>query len=112
MKNGILIFSLLLFFFACSKNNAPSREDLISDEIEFRANKFIQDRVERCRVKYMTQIEYEVDSMMYFLVQKIKGTDDQMPSKPLRPDRLVDTIKLDSFKRIDSLIVSPEKRRK
>ena len=86
-----------MLIMACSKEEMPSRDELIQVEVDDRADKFLKEKIERCQKTYMSQIEYEVDSMMYFLVQKIKGQDGQMPPKPSRPDRLVDTIKLDSF---------------
>lgn len=92
----IILFSLI-FFFSCEKQEQPTREELIDLELSSRIEKFTVKRQNRCEDELLEEVEYEVDSMMYYLVSKMTGQDSKAPDRPNRPGRLVDTIQLEEL---------------
>ena len=95
MKNYLLFILSIGFLFSCEKQEIPSREDLIELELSSRIEKFTIKRQKRCDDDLMEEVEYEVDSMMYYLVSKMTGQDSKAPDRPNRPGRLVDSIELE-----------------
>lgn len=96
-KENLLIYLPVLalcVFISCEDNKKPSREELIDKELSQKIYAYRNKKYQECQKQFLTELEYEVDSMMYYLVEKMKGNSDQIPSRPIRPNRLVDTIEL------------------
>ena len=91
----ILILLAIAFLFSCEKQELPSRDELIDLELSSRIEKFTVKRKKLCEDKLMEEVEYEVDSMMYYLVSRMTGQDSKAPDRPDRPGRLVDSIELE-----------------
>ena len=92
----ILVYSICLLSYSCVTENID-REAFLEQEMEDRINRYKKDQLIDCKVEMLRDINMEVDSMMYFLVQKMKGNTDEMPQRPPRPGRLVDTIELEDI---------------
>ena len=90
----IIVCFICVMLCSCVTENID-REAFLEQEMENRINRYKQDQLIDCKVEMLRDINMEVDSMMYFLVQKMKGNTDEMPQRPDRPGRLVDTIELE-----------------
>lgn len=93
MKAMISPIILVLVLFSCTTEKID-RSSFVQEETEKKLMLFRVEREEACREEMLEEINMEVDSMMYFLVKKMKGESGEMPSRPIRPKRLVDTISL------------------
>jgi len=96
MINNIYILFILvtLTFLSCTKEKVD-RNKLIQESLEQKEDHYFQLQYNECREELYEEINLEVDSIMFFLVQKMKGQNDIMPERPSRPARLVDTISLE-----------------
>lgn len=94
MKQVIIIL-LCLSLVACVKQE-QDRSGLIKKELKLKVEEYKNRRLKTCRKELVSDINIEVDSIMYFLVEKMKGKSDEMPIRPDRPGRLVDTISLEN----------------
>lgn len=89
----------LLFFVVLSISCADEKQNrslYIQKKYEHKVNQYIKQRRNTCQLEAFEKIHQEVDSLMYFLVQKKRQTNPEMPERPKRPARLVDTIKLET----------------
>jgi hypothetical protein len=72
------------------------RKAIVLQKYNAKVEAYSISRREKCNDEFYESINLEVDSMMFFLVQKMKGESDKMPERPIRPKTLVDTIVLDN----------------
>ena len=84
----------MLILLSCTEEKVD-RSVFIQEEVERRVVLYKLQKKEKCEEQLLDEINIEVDSMMYFLVQKMKGMTNEMPNRPDRPGRLVDTINLE-----------------
>lgn len=94
MKNILSIVFIMVVFAACQPKKID-RKLVVQEELQKRIISYKEVKTEKCKEDMMEKINLEVDSMMYYLVQKMNGTSDEMPKRPNRPSRLVDTITLE-----------------
>ena len=88
----IILFSL--FALSCTKQKVD-RNLLMQKSLKEKEDQYYKIQYNNCSEKLYEEINLEVDSIMFFLVQKMKGQNDIMPQRPSRPARLVDTISLE-----------------
>lgn len=88
------IIAFLFVFVSCKNEKKPSRQELMDLELSQRIEAYKTKKYRECKKKFLQEVEYEVDSMMYYLVERMKGKSDEIPPRPPRPNRLVDTIEL------------------
>lgn len=92
----LILISIVLGFVGVScTTDKIDRKAFVDNEITKKLKQYRSDQVNDCYEDMLEEINIEVDSMMYFLVQKMQGNSDEMPARPARPGRLVDTISLD-----------------
>ena len=97
MNKSIAIFICIqLLFIACSAEQ-EDRSVFLKREFEKRKVDYTSDEIAECKAELINTISYEVDSLMFYLVEKMKGNSNEMPARPDRPSRLVDTIELESL---------------
>lgn len=89
----LILFGLTLT--SCKKEKVD-RNKLIQESLQLKEDHYFNLQYNDCREELYEKINLEVDSIMFFLVQKMKGKNDAMPERPSRPTRLVDTISLES----------------
>ena len=96
MRKIIYISTLafLLSLISCSKEKVD-RSKKVQETFEQKRNDYKAIQLENCKEDLFEEISLEVDSIMFFLVQKMNGQSDIMPERPNRPGRLVDTITLE-----------------
>lgn len=90
----VIIGLILLSGFSCGPREID-RSKLVEEELTKRINSYKEIRTNKCYEELMEKVNLEVDSMMYYLVQKMNGKSSEMPVRPDRPGRLVDTIMLE-----------------
>lgn len=91
----ILTYILFLIcLFSCATETVD-RKAFLNAELDRRVSKYENTKMEICRNKINEEISIEVDSMMFYLVQKMRGLSNEMPQRPDRPGRLVDSIELE-----------------
>ncbi len=95
MKNLYLVI-LIFCLFSCIKKEKP-RQNFVNGELDKKIKQYEKRKEKRCKKDLMEEITVEVDSIMYFLVAKMNGESEIMPSRPDRPGRLVDTITLETI---------------
>jgi hypothetical protein len=93
-----LYLVILFAFVSCIKEEEP-RSKFVDRELQLKIRSYEKKKAKRCHNEMMEEITIEVDSIMYFLVAKMNGETDVMPSRPSRPKRLVDTITLESLEK-------------
>jgi len=81
---------------SCVGEEEP-RQITLDKALAEKVEKYKKKKKLRCKNEMMEQISIEVDSMMFFLVAQMNGETDIMPARPPRPERLVDTIALESI---------------
>lgn len=79
---------------SCSKPKMD-RSVLVEEALNEKLGLFKRVHDQKCNEDFYEKINLEVDSMMYYLVQKMNGSTDVMPARPPRPGRLTDTIFLE-----------------
>lgn len=85
--------------FSCKKEKID-RKALHRVELEKKINNYRLVQSQACSELLLEEITEEVDSLMYFLVQQMNGETGDMPPRPNRPVRLVDTIRLEEKKEV------------
>lgn len=96
MRKAIIYVALVFVIVACTTDKID-RKAFVQDEINKKLKQYRNDQATECYEDLLEEINIEVDSMMFYLVQKMKGNSDEMPPRPPRPGRLVDTISLEQL---------------
>jgi len=93
MKSWFIILSC--FLLAACTGDGIDRKKIVLKTLEEKQTVYKGKMTEKCFDEFFEEINLEVDSIMFFLGEKMKGNTDQMPARPDRPGRLVDTITLE-----------------
>jgi len=83
---------------SCIKEE-EDRQSIMDNALQVKITKYKSKKLIACEEELMEEINIEVDSMMYFLVEKMNGDTEGMPPRPPRPGRLVDTIPLEKLEK-------------
>lgn len=94
MIRTVYIILSLIILTSCIKEK-EDRKSIMDTALQAKVQKYKSKKLNACKTEFMEEINIEVDSMMYFLVEKMNGNSEDMPPRPPRPGRLVDTITLD-----------------
>lgn len=92
----IFYILLVVCLMSCVKKEEP-RQKVLDRELQIKINAYKKKKAKYCKRTMMEEISVEVDSLMYSLVSQMNGETDIMPTRPSRPSRLVDTIKLETM---------------
>lgn len=69
---------------------------MMEERLKLRKQEFISRKLFKCNQAILEEIETEVDLLMYDLLERKKGSNTEIPARPARPNRVVDTIILDA----------------
>lgn len=105
MKNGLLILSIsILFLVAFAKAPPKSQQTLMAEYIQEKLEKSEQTQWIKCRENTIKDAVAFVDSIIYSQNDLIDLDSIKTPSKPIKPSKPFDTLKLDTRPIVPMLI--------